>query len=85
MYQHRKFNRTLGNFGLGCITLQHTVLCIGSRLKFWLGTQRYQYFPFIILCQLQAIPIMIFSIDYRLFLFINPLCLKVLVAHKNIL
>ena len=25
MYQHRKFNRTLGNFDLGCITLQHTV------------------------------------------------------------
>ena len=25
MYQHRKFNRPLGNFGLGGITLEHTV------------------------------------------------------------
>ena len=25
MYQHRKINKPLGNFGLGYITLQHTV------------------------------------------------------------
>ena len=25
IYQHSKINRPLGNFGLGCITLQHTV------------------------------------------------------------
>ena len=26
IYQHRKFNRPLGNFGLGWITLQRTVI-----------------------------------------------------------